>query len=125
MVPSCLRYDSWFEGSTETVSVESVSLDSIVEDADVVKIDVEGGELEVLRGMKNLLAKGKVKIICEVHTTLLSSLGYSTQEITKLLSQYGYNICYNIYLINKEGLIPITSLTNEYRHYLFTKERIK
>ena len=65
-------------------------------------IDVEGGELEVLRGMKNLLAKGKVKIICEVHLTLLSSLGYSTQEITKLLSQYGYNICYNIYLINKE-----------------------
>jgi len=125
MVPSCLRYDSWLEGSTETVSVESVSLDSIVEDADVVKIDVEGGELEVLRGMKNLLAKGKVKgkvkIICEVHLTLLSSLGYSTQEITKLLSQYGYNI----YLINEEGLIPITSLTNEYGHYLFTKERIK
>ncbi|CAD7769651.1 Methyltransferase FkbM domain protein [Candidatus Methanoperedenaceae archaeon GB50] len=116
-----MRYDSWFEGSTETVSVESVSPDSIVEDADVVKIDVEGGELEVLRGMKNLLAKGKVKIICEVHTTLLSSLGYSTQEITKLLNQYGYNI----YLINEEGLIPITSLTNEYGHYLFTKERIK
>lgn len=77
----------------------------------------------MLRGMKNILAKGKVKIICEVHPSQLSSLGYSSEEIVDLLRQYNYNI----YLISEKGLIPTTSLVDvgTQRHYLFTKEQMQ
>jgi len=114
-----------FNISPNVNPLETISLDSFLQtDVDIVKIDVEGGELEVLRGMKNILAKGKVKIICEVHPAQLSSLGYSTKEIEELLRQYDYNI----YLITEKRepkLIPIAeTLKEERRHYLFTKEVI-
>jgi len=76
----------------------------------------------VLRGMKKILAKGKVKIICEVHPAQLSSLGYSTKEIEEFLRQYNYNI----YLISEEEreqkLILIDEILKDTRrHYLFMK----
>ena len=43
------------------VCIKTTRLDYIVDDADLVKIDVEGHEIEVLRGMANILEKGNVK----------------------------------------------------------------
>jgi len=109
-------------GNEDAVTVKSVTLDSffLQTDPDIVKIDVEGGELEVLRGMRKILANGKAKIICELHPALLSSLGYSAKDIEDLLKQYNYNI----YLIGGRGLIPTTSLADGHAHYLFTKEEV-
>lgn len=101
-----------------------VTLDSFLKttDIDIVKIDVEGAEYEVLRGMKKILELGKVKIICEVHPSHLLSLGYSTTDILDILKQYNYSI----YLINEDsGLTPVTTISNErIKHYLFTKENM-
>lgn len=77
----------------------------------------------MLRGMRKILSKGKVKIICEVQPEQLLSLGYSTKEIEELLRQYNYNI----YLISEEEreqkLILIDEILKDTRgHYLFTKE---
>jgi len=99
--------------------VKTTTLDSFKIGVDLVKIDVEGAELEVLKGMKKILAKGKVKIICEVHPKKPSSLGYSTKEIEDLLRQYNYDV----YLIGEKGLIPTSYLANERGHYLFTGEK--
>jgi len=106
-----------------SITVNTISLDSFLRDSpDLIKIDVEGAELEVLRGMRNILAIGKVKLICEIHPALLSSLGYSTKEIEDLLKHYEYNI----YLVKDDGsLLLMDKLLNRSAHYLFTKERIK
>ena len=111
--------------SSNTVVVNTVSIDSFlhslsIDDVDLVKIDVEGAELEVLRGMKRILSRGKVKIICEVHPDRLSSLGYSTEDVENILEEYGYEI----YLISPDGLIPTDSIGDTYAHYLFTAEKI-
>ncbi len=76
----------------------------------------------MLRGMKNLLAKGKVKIICEVHPAQLSSLGYNVKEISEFLSQYNYAV----YLIEKEGKLRVIDRMSKdhHAHYLFTREEI-
>jgi FkbM family methyltransferase len=54
---------------------------------DLVKIDVEGSEGAVLRGLTRTLAARPVVVICELHETnaevveLLSSLGYSIENL--------------------------------------------
>jgi FkbM family methyltransferase len=73
-------------------SVMVVSLDSFLEQTDVkkkvpriVKIDVEGGEFDVLRGMTGLLRKMDAPdIICEV--------GRNSAEIIEILQSYNYTL---------------------------------
>ena len=107
------------------ITVKTISLDSFLDvDPDIIKIDVEGAELEVINGMKKILAKGKAKIICEVTPSHLSSLGYSAEEIEETLKQYNYKI----YSITEKGLIPVTSFENIKNEsvrnmYFFTKEK--
>lgn len=57
---------------------------------DVIKIDVEGGELGVLRGARNLLAKGNPKIFLSLHPSHLELMGQSVDEIIELLNEAGY-----------------------------------
>lgn len=63
--------------------VPGVALDDLAAPApDLVKIDVEGGELEVLAGMRRLLAEVRPVIVCEMHDTndafceAMSAAGY-------------------------------------------------
>jgi len=75
-------------GIVEQQTVVSVSLDwlsDLLPLPDVIKIDVEGAELEVLQGAQRLLsAKGPV-ILCEVCEA-------SSIEVTRLLRDAGYRI---------------------------------
>ncbi len=55
----------------ETVMVPAISLDSFIQEGhpppDILKIDVEGGECEVLKGGEKLFSASKPILICEVH----------------------------------------------------------
>jgi FkbM family methyltransferase len=73
------------------VSVDT--LDNIVNECgidkvDLIKIDVEGTELELLRGSLNLLRKHKPVLLIEVHY----GFGWRPQEIYDLLEGYGYSL---------------------------------
>ncbi|MBI2084145.1 MAG: FkbM family methyltransferase [Candidatus Aenigmarchaeota archaeon] len=46
-------------------SIDNIINDNNISDVDFVKIDVEGAEPEVLKGMKNILSAGNTKIIFE------------------------------------------------------------
>ena len=64
-------------------------------DVDLVKIDVEGAELEVLRGMNNILATTAPKVYVEVHLHQgrgsLALLGGSLTDILRLFERHGYH----------------------------------
>lgn len=67
-----------------TVEVDVVSLDdwaTTKRPPDVVMIDIEGAELDALRGMRNLLAEHKPVILCEVHSLGQTFLDYVSQEL--------------------------------------------
>lgn len=57
--------------ATNTIQVEAVTLDSYAQSSpapDFIKCDVEGAEVEVMRGARNLLQRKRPIILCEVHS---------------------------------------------------------
>lgn len=75
---------------TETITVEVVRGDEIVtvvDPPDVVKIDVEGAELDVLDGMETLLSSCRA-IYCEVH----DARGVPKQAVRDRLETAGFEV---------------------------------
>lgn len=70
--------------------------DSFVRDSsrdapDVMKIDVEGAELDVLRGLRGLLEEQKLKhVYVEIHDNHITSYGDSSDEVLEFLEDVGY-----------------------------------
>jgi FkbM family methyltransferase len=69
------------------ISVPVLSLDAAAERCDLpapslVKIDAEGSEEDVLRGMSQLLARERPQVLCELHAT--------AREVIPFLEEAGY-----------------------------------
>jgi FkbM family methyltransferase len=75
-----------------TISVPAIALDDFVKTArppDLIKCDVEGAEVEALRGAVSLLAERHPNVVCEIHSPengiavrdLLLQLGYQVFDL--------------------------------------------
>jgi FkbM family methyltransferase len=78
------------------ISVDTVRLDDYVSQfplqrVDLVKLDVEGGEREVLGGASLVLTKFRPIFICEVLDATTQAWGYNAREIILLLQSYGFD----------------------------------
>jgi FkbM family methyltransferase len=84
------------EESTETVDVHITTLDDYVHSTqlaavDFIKMDVEGGELAVLKGATALLGRcPRPVFLCEVEDARTRPWGYEAKEIVAFLSRLGY-----------------------------------
>ncbi len=58
---------------------------------DVIKIDVEGAELDVLRGTAEVLKHFRPLIVVEVNKETYASAGYTITELTDYLQGFGYS----------------------------------
>ncbi len=77
------------------VTVPLVTLDSIVDQQDIsvdlLKIDVEGAEMELLRGAETVLRKFQPVIAIELHPDLISQIsGQSAQSLVDMMQGLGY-----------------------------------
>jgi hypothetical protein len=61
----------------------------------LVKIDVEGAELQVLRGMEKMLRQSRPNCLVEVTDSFLREMGDSSDALLAFLEQLGY-VCYMI-----------------------------
>jgi len=82
-----------FSGKKEWV--QSVRLDDWAKDTglqkpDLIKIDVEGAELNVLTGMQQLLQRHQPIIFIEMIEQQLKQYGHSAAEVYQLLNGFGY-----------------------------------
>lgn len=80
------------EGHRETVEVPGICLDDFVyQDGNpppqVIKMDIEGGEVLALKGMKRLLAEAHPLILLELHGPEAARVAWET------LTTAGYQIC--------------------------------
>jgi FkbM family methyltransferase len=89
----------WHSDTRALVEVETVCLDEQVTSGalpapDVIKIDVEGSELAVLRGATEILRAHRPAVICELHET--------NREFAELMGEAGYEV------VNLEGAVPVS-----------------
>ena len=78
------------------ILVQTVALDDFFSDKDVspdvIKIDVEGAEMKVLKGMQRLLGENEAKVFIEVHPYELHRFGSSAEDVICLLLDKAYTI---------------------------------
>jgi FkbM family methyltransferase len=75
-----IRLDDFFDSKEDTI--------------DYVRMDVEGYEFEVLRGMEKILSsnRGPQGLFIEVHSELLNNIGSSCEAFLHYLRGFGYDI---------------------------------
>jgi FkbM family methyltransferase len=88
-------------GSGSQLTVPACTLDEYAALSDInsiklVKLDVEGSEVEAIAGMQHLLSYHRISyLICELATTLLDKMGISYSAMQAALKEHGYR-CYYI-----------------------------
>jgi FkbM family methyltransferase len=88
-----LYAQSCYAAVTGVLQVPVERLDDLVGGtADLVKIDVEGAELDVLEGMPRLLSHPGLALIVEWHPTLQSMAGYAGDALPRWLLDRGWRL---------------------------------
>ncbi len=59
---------------------------------EVIKIDVEGAELNVLKGAKNILMKNTIFLVISVHPSLIKKLNQKTHDLIDFIHEINYEI---------------------------------
>jgi FkbM family methyltransferase len=94
--PALVAHDGY--GDLREHSVKTVSIDALLERGDVnpaqvVKIDVEGAEVFVLRGMKKFLRESPPRtVLLELHPKFVSAFGCRSEECLEILCEAGFSI---------------------------------
>jgi FkbM family methyltransferase len=84
---------SCYAAVTSVIKVPVAPLDDLWDgEADVVKIDVEGAELDVLQGMPRLLRHSGLALIIEWHPILQAMAGYAEDALPRWLLERGWRL---------------------------------
>jgi FkbM family methyltransferase len=106
------RHSTYHHGLPESGSVEvdTWTLDAFIETKDwpvidLVKVDVEGAEVDVLNGMAGLCERmPNIRLIIEFNPALLESAGVESFAFLERLASLGFNVtCIN----EQQGVIPL------------------
>jgi FkbM family methyltransferase len=84
-------------GLARTETVPLAALDAVVRDShlgrvDVIKIDVEGGELAVLQGAREILSRDHPILVLELSEAALRTQGARREEVLNLLKEHDYQV---------------------------------
>jgi FkbM family methyltransferase len=85
-------YDHPLTPTMSVIEVETISLDELVTSpVELIKIDVEGAELDVLKGMRQTLAAGGPNLLVVEWTPACQlRAGHSVDELPRQLEQLGF-----------------------------------
>ncbi|MDH5300719.1 MAG: FkbM family methyltransferase [Gammaproteobacteria bacterium] len=118
------------KSAPSSIDIKVETLDSYcekngVESIDFVKIDVEGGEYDVIQGATNLLKKGKINYLQFEYGGTFKDANVTLQLVFSLLKRFGYEM----FKINESGLVYCSEFRKEledfsYSNYLAVNHRL-
>lgn len=94
----------------DQIEVNCTTLDKLFDNEipDFIKIDVEGAELSVLKGARNIIRSGKSKFLVEVHYWGHVEEQRTTDDIFNFMKSFGYyplNYYGNVLFVNSGALL--------------------
>ncbi len=94
------------EQSRNEFEVEVISLDEFVAEhgveADCIKIDVEGSELDLLRGAEKTLSDQRPRVLLSMHPPFIPKGRQSIEHIWEILKKHGYDIAFEGKPVDRE-----------------------
>lgn len=96
----------------ETMTLRATSLDAYFEElgwpsVDLIKMDVEGAELDAMRGMRELSARNaRMKLIFEFHYANLEQMNISASQLFDELAKLGFTRFTRLHRQPKPIIIP-------------------
>lgn len=101
----CARNIEFTTGDVRCVSLDAYLNEKEIKKVDIIKIDTEGAELFVLKGMPNILnSNPQAIIIIELDELTTQGFGYAAKDLANCLRAGGYRLS----IINScGGLTPI------------------
>jgi len=81
------------ELQVETTTMDNWMKAKRIKNINLIKIDVEGAEVMVLKGAKDMIRnQKKIVVICECNPEALQKLGYTTTDLIKSLQSCGLKV---------------------------------
>lgn len=112
------------EGEAKEVTVPVIPLDHQYNGpVDLIKIDVEGFELNVILGGIMLIEKHKPTIVIELLRKWMKPFGHHPQDVVTILSNLGYQ-CFAIKTSSLNAIENITDQTNETNFVFIHESRV-
>ena len=101
------------------ISVDATDLDTVLEQAgvkhvDIIKMDIEGGEVAALKGMKKILEQKDITLIVEFAPAWIIAAGATPQGFLSEIASFGFNI----FVITDKGLVKLNSNDDSYKKLL-------
>lgn len=84
------------DGAEPRPAIATERIDELLEDGatvGLIKLDLEGAEVNALRGADRILMKDKPALVIEIAPGHLERAGTSPRNLIALLAQYGYELC--------------------------------
>jgi FkbM family methyltransferase len=106
-----LKSNEYVPAESKTISVTTRTLDDIVQDAglakvDFIKIDVEGGEIDCLRGADKTLRNHKPMVVLEYGTSTWPGFNHTPEELIAIADNYGYEL--KMLDVTMKTLVPVS-----------------
>jgi FkbM family methyltransferase len=96
------------EESRARIAIRTVAVDEVLAPesrVDLIKIDAQGAEVEVLRGLAETLRTRAVRLLCELSPSLLARAGHDREAFFGPLRALGYAV----YALAADGSVVATS----------------
>lgn len=112
------RYGRFLRKSEETEFKRLDDEEELSDNIDIIKIDVEGHELDVLDGSRRTIARQKPDLLIEIHPSQLEERGQTVHQLLSRIFDVGYNSIYlveeGIELTREETLESVDRVTNNH-----------
>ena len=113
-----LKAKNFIKYRVSTITLDSFVKKNKIKSIDLLKIDIEGSEYELLKGAKNMLKRGKIKIILVEIINKKNNYIKKEKKILNLLEKR------NFILIKKADIWSISLFSNiKGADYLFVNNK--